>query len=547
MRAPDAHHKSRGAFFTPPAMAEFIVDWAIREPTDKVLEPSCGEAAFLVPTIERLLAVGAEPDLAGQVFGAELYEPSAKEACRSVRMATGVDVAEAVRVGDFFEAQAGIDFPKVDACIGNPPYVRYQAFAGDARRRGREAALREGVAIDGLASSWAPFTIHAASFLNDGGRLGLVLPAELLSVNYAAPVRRYLLEKFACVRVVLFEERVFPGVQEEVVLLLAEGDGPCDKFDLVQVADLDGLSQLDARPWSTSPDHGKWTDLLLPSTVGNALGHMESSDHFTELGQLAALSIGMVTGGNRYFCLSDADRRAHALPYSQLRRMLPPGSRHMQGLSYSEQDWLDAQEAGARVWLFYPSEPLGRMPRRYVRAGEQQGLPDAYKCRVRSPWYKVPVVPAPDLFLAYMAARGPRMVANPDGLLFSNSVHGIYLREDYSTLKEVLPLASLSSMTLLSAELVGRAYGGGLLKLEPREAARLAVPTPKLLEAARKALLELADEADLMLRRGDFERLVDEVDRVLLVETAGVTKGTLAALRHGREMLLGRRMKRSQS
>jgi adenine-specific DNA-methyltransferase len=39
-----------------------------------------------------------------------------------------------------------------------------------------------------------------------------VLPAELLSVNYAAPVRRYLTERFAHVRLVLFDERVFPGV-----------------------------------------------------------------------------------------------------------------------------------------------------------------------------------------------------------------------------------------------------------------------------------------------------------------------------------------------
>lgn len=53
--------------------------------------------------------------------------------------------------------------------------------------------------------------------------MGLVLPAELLSVNYAAEVRRFLLQSFERVDLVLFTERVFPDAQEEVLLLLAEG------------------------------------------------------------------------------------------------------------------------------------------------------------------------------------------------------------------------------------------------------------------------------------------------------------------------------------
>jgi adenine-specific DNA methylase len=528
-------------------MAEFIVEWAVRSPSDRVLEPSCGEAAFLVPTIDRLGILGSGENIDRQVFGAELYEPSAKEACSSVHAATGLDLNDAIRVGDFFETRVGVDFPQVDACIGNPPYVRYQSFAGDARKRGREAALREGVAIDGLASSWAPFTVHAASFVGPGGRLGLVLPAELLSVNYAAPVRRYLLERFGCVRVVLFEERVFPGVQEEVVLLLAEGEGPCDRFDLVQVADLNGLCELDARPWGASPNHGKWTDLLLPNAVAEAVARIEGTGCFTELGEISSLSIGMVTGGNRFFCITDEERRTRKVPYRDLMKLLPPGSKNLRGLFYGDDDWTGARDAGSRVWLFYPSEPLGQRSRQYVRAGEDDGLSQAYKCRVRTPWYTVPLVPTPDLFLTYMASRGPRMITNPTALLFVNSVHGVYLNEDHKWLSDLMPLASLSTMTLLSAELVGRAYGGGLLKMEPSEAARLAVPSAKLVRSAEKTLREFAPHAEQLLRNGDFEQVVEGVDRILLRGTANVSERTLKALERGRQVLLGRRMKRSQT
>src|SRR3546814_16656495 len=61
--------------------------------------------------------------------------------------------------------------------------------------------------LSGLASSWAAFTVHGSLNLQPGGRLGFVLPAELLHANYAAPVRRFLFENFAQVDLVLFEER----------------------------------------------------------------------------------------------------------------------------------------------------------------------------------------------------------------------------------------------------------------------------------------------------------------------------------------------------
>src|SRR6185369_10957189 len=97
---------------------------------------------------------------------------------------------------------------------------------GRERERGLRAASRAGVQLSGLASSWAPFVVHASAFLAPGGRLALVLPAELLQVDYAAPVREFLLRRFGSVTVVSFEEAVFPGATVDAVLLLAEEGGP---------------------------------------------------------------------------------------------------------------------------------------------------------------------------------------------------------------------------------------------------------------------------------------------------------------------------------
>ena len=63
----------------------------------------------------------------------------------------------------------------------------------------------------------------------------MVLPAELLSVHYAEPIRRWLRRRFSTVHLVMFERLQFEGALENVVLVLAQGTGGCDAFSLYHV------------------------------------------------------------------------------------------------------------------------------------------------------------------------------------------------------------------------------------------------------------------------------------------------------------------------
>lgn len=219
--------KARGAFFTPPEIAHALAAWAVRSADDTVLEPSCGEADILLAAAERLKRLGARPSRRRErLRGVEIFAASARTAETRLREA-GFDAA--VSVGDFFEYDAPASF---DAVVGNPPFVRYQNFSGAARARALEAALAQGVRLSGLAGSWAAFTVAAARHVAPDGRLALVLPAELLGVDYAREVRRFLLRRFRRVRIVAFDERVFPSVLEEVVLLLAEGSGGASRLEV---------------------------------------------------------------------------------------------------------------------------------------------------------------------------------------------------------------------------------------------------------------------------------------------------------------------------
>ncbi len=74
---PAPTRKARGAFFTPPAIADFLTRWAIRSPDARVLDPTCGEAVFLLAAAERLRRLKAAPNtIADQLTGVDLHRPS---------------------------------------------------------------------------------------------------------------------------------------------------------------------------------------------------------------------------------------------------------------------------------------------------------------------------------------------------------------------------------------------------------------------------------------------------------------------------------------
>jgi adenine-specific DNA-methyltransferase len=535
--------KARGAFFTPPEVTRYVCEWAIRSPSERVYEPSCGEADFLLAAGQRLRDLGTVR-VNDQLHGAELHPESAAEALGEL---SSRDMAAAITVGDFFDVP--LEDHTYDAVVGNPPYVRFQSFSGEARAKAQRAALRAGVRLSGLASSWAAFTIRSAQILKPEGRLGLVLPAELLSTNYAGPVRRYLCERFGSVRLIMFDERVFPGVLAEVVLLLAEGCGPTDVVKVSQARNLGTLADPPVTHWRPVDPEAKWTPALLPTPVAEVYAGLLAADVFTGLEAWGSTDLGMVTGNNRFFCISakQADRRG--LHQSDLIPISPPGSRHLRGLTFTRRAWRELASADRAAYLFSPRAgsggPISAAAAAYIAEGERAGVAGAYKCRVRAPWWQVPQVGTPDLLLTYMNHDTPRLIRNEARVTYLNSVHGVNLRPGLRQLgRELLPVGVLNSLTMLGAELTGRAYGGGVLKVEPKEAAALPVPTADVLEAAGPALSALRPQLARHMRNAELDPAVQLVDRVLLVEHLGMNYGVVEQLHKARETLFARRRAR---
>lgn len=543
--------KARGAFFTPPAIAEHLAHWAIgRNPRARVMDPTCGEGVFLLAAGQQLLNLGAQvADLDNQVVGLDLHSPSLSRAASLLDHA-GLDAR--LVPGDFF-AQTPPDelfstWQLFDAVIGNPPFVRYQHHVGEARRLSAQAALRQGVRLSGLASSWASLLVHASAFLRPEGRLAMVMPAELLSVGYAEPVRRWLRRRFSSVNLVVFERLQFEDALENVVLLLAQGSGGCDAFNLFYVhdaADLTEIGPFDGSAVALS-DGGKWTDMFL-SARDRQLYRRVVDKHFVGLGDYGLPELGTVTGANKYFALDEPTRAAFALrPDVDVLRISPPGTKHLQGLAFTRHDWATLRDAGESTWLFCP--PAGSTSsaiEAYKSRGEALDVPRAYKCQVRTDWWRPPVVPPPDLFFTYMSHRYPKLVTNRARVGYLNSMHGVRLKATTPRLaKDALPLLAINSLTMLGGELHGRSYGGGVLKMEPSEARVLPVPRREHLEAAWGVLAAERDRLNRQLRNGRWTNVVARVDEVLLRTTMRLPATEVESLHESARALRARRLTR---
>jgi adenine-specific DNA-methyltransferase len=187
-----------------------------------------------------------------------------------------------------------------------------------------------------------------------------------------------------------------------------------------------------AHRWRPADKSGKWTPALLSASALQVYTPLVGGDGFTGLQTWGETTLGAVTGRNGYFALSPAQAQQLRLRESETVPLSPPGSRHLRGLSLSTAAWRELGAAGSATLLFRPGPDRAAMSpgvRRYLAAGQADGVPAAYKCRVRSPWWQVPVSAPADLLLTYMNADTPRLTTNLAGVRHLNSVHGVYLDE----------------------------------------------------------------------------------------------------------------------
>jgi len=454
--------KESGAYFTPNSVVSALVSWAVRRDGDRMLDPSCGDGRFLV---EHSNSVGIEQDPV------------------SAHIAIGRAPAALVHEGDFFQwAEATAE--RFECTSGNPPFIRYQTFKGVVRARALALCATQGVMFSGLASSWAPFLVATAGLLKPGGRMAFVVPAEIGHAPYAAPLLEYLVAHFKRVQLVAVREKLFPDLSEDCWLLYTDGFGGS--------TDHIAFTVLDRFEWSARPPKqaekvplNEWREswnrrlrpYLLPASIRDVYRTIADGIESHRLSSFANVGIGYVSGDNSFFHLRPSEAKRWKIPATYLHPTVRTG-RMLTQRSITPTTVAAWQEADEPIMLLrlQRGQELTPSVRRYLDSSAGQEARQGYKCRNRDPWYSVPDVKVPDFIMSYMAGRSANLVQNSAGVTCTNTVHSVRVR-DQALASKLLPSWG-TPLSQLSCELEGHPLGGGMLKLEPREAGRVLFTAP---------------------------------------------------------------------
>jgi hypothetical protein len=369
-----------------------------------------------------------------------------------------------------------------------------------------------------------------------------VIPTECLTGVSAGAVRRWLIEHMDELRLDLFPPGSFPGVLQEILVLSGRrGDGLASAGTLELVEHSMSGERASWR-YRIQARTESWSRYLLEPRQLEAVDEACALPRVRLLGETATLEVSIVTGANDYF--SAETPTVSEFELARWAEPLLPRLRHAPGLIYKRADQRATALSGARAWLldFSADRPDPRdfvRPRAYLELGQERELHLRYKCRIRDPWYRVPSVRAGELLLSKRSHRFHRLVLNTAGALTTDTIYRGRMRPGFGDKARDLVAGFHNSLTLLSAELEGRSFGGGVLELVPSEIARLKVP---LVDGFASHLASL----DSLLRASGSEESVVEATDVLLVSSnLGFSSELMQTLREARYSLLARRLGRN--
>lgn len=538
--APVDPDKLRGGYYTPDRLAGYLGRWAVRAPSDRILEPSCGDGAVTHKVSDLL---GREGHLtAVEIVPAEIAKARERSngACKQTDWINGC----------FFSAYTALlSKERFDAVVGNPPFIRFQTFTGPQKGMALAQLQRFGYRANGLTNAWVAFVELSAELLADGGRLAMVVPAELLQVQYAAELRYRLPALFEDILIVAFRSNVFKEVQQEVVLLLADGrnrdNNTVGSLHTAQVENLDELLRKEQQ--LTSVQHlpvrhihedMKWTGLFLGERQFELLDQAAQAPEFRRLGDLAGVDVGVTTGNNKFFVISEA--KASELRIGRHATKLVGRTAALKSILFTEADFAAySQEADCRMIDLRGVPVTGFSPelKQYLAEGEREGVHLGYKCQIRHRWYDVPFGYIPEAFLSRNVHRYPMMSANKARATSTDTIHRVSAYPGTNTERLCASLINVVSMTWY--ELAGRSYGGGLLEIVPSEAGKVPVPYQA---ADRDDPLRI----DQACRSQGVEAAIEKGNDLFLRRTLGWSSGDVKELMAAHRLLMERRHKRTR-
>lgn len=250
---PAKERKELGQFYTPPKIAQTISEWSIqRNEKDhpRVLDPACGSGTFCVEAynrVEDILPTSRHQNIIDHIVAVDinrfpLHLTALNLASQNISERTdrlhlfhdsffNIDpetrFLETSRIDDEDQEVLGT----FDAVIGNPPYIGQRSLYPSKEHfrnhlknfgNGKSPYYEGNKRLSKRSDAYVYFVTHGTQFLNDGGRLGFIIPTKWMMTGYGEDFQEFIYSEYKLNAVVGFGARAFDDAFVDGALILLE-------------------------------------------------------------------------------------------------------------------------------------------------------------------------------------------------------------------------------------------------------------------------------------------------------------------------------------
>ena len=365
-----------------------------------------------------------------------------------------------------------------------------------------------GFALDGRVGLHVYFLLKCLEHLSPSGRLAFLLPADVCEGVSSRALWNRLCERYRLEAILTFDESAapFPQVDTNAMVFLMSHSTPSRHFKWLRVNERDTDSVLHSlRDGKNGQDAGNAVicqERELPEALTTGLSRPPRpiASRGVPLSHFARVVRGIATGANEFFFFTREQVKSLGLaPRFFIRAIGRTRDCREDVLRPATLEQLDL--AGRPTWLLNldntPKERLPASLQSHLESGEQQQFHQRPLIQSRRPWYKMEQRTPPPILFAYLGRRDCRFILNEAGAVPLTGFLCVYPWDTNPDAIRRLWRALNHPDTIKNLAFAGKSYGGGAVKVEPRQLDNLEIPESVLREVGLKSP-ELATELVLL-------------------------------------------------
>lgn len=478
---------SLGQVYTPEKVANYMAELIVSKNPKSILEPCFGQGALINKVLEQHYPPHC---ISGVEYDSENF--------KKVKHLLG----EGMKLynQDFFDYNL-----KTNAILMNPPYLMQQfLLEGDSshidKKVIREKVNAEVYNFPLVSNMYIYFLLKSYQILVDGGHIVVIIPNVWMRSKNSNAFKSFLLNEFHIEHITEFSNDVFPEAEVEVCILVLKKEKYVPNRS-VRIQKLDPSFKLLQETYmlqDTLSEEEKWLFFS---------GSLEASPYLIELGSISDSRRGISPPNKLYFMKKKMELDNNMEHCFEPILTSPKKVPFYSTVGLEEDEYI--------MNLKTQKEYLTNIEETYISNLENYAaeLNDSsmQKFIAKKPhnWYSLNIKNGWSILFPYMIRKNKKFILNDSSFVIKDTFYEIHPHEGVN--KYVLFALLNSTLVKYQLELLGRSYGGGMLKVQKYEMEKIKIVNPHLLnEEDMSALSQLGQR--LSHDERNIEDILQEID-----------------------------------